>query len=123
MKGYKISTENLYKESNGQSKTENKIYKIKNSMMCVKIDGPSRRQEVNSMRNQQKISKKKKTVGKWQRKQREHTDHRNMWDTVKRANIHVIRVPEEEERENGAEAISEEIMIEDFLKLIKDPLE
>lgn len=46
-----------------------------------------------------------------------------MWDTVKRANIHVVTDPEERERENKAEAASEEIMMEDFLQLIKDPLE
>ena len=46
-----------------------------------------------------------------------------MWDTVKRSNIHVVTAPEEQERENKAEAVSEEIMMEDFLQLIKDPLE
>lgn len=42
-----------------------------------------------------------------------------MWDIVE-SNIRVIRVPKEEEKENGAEAIFEEVMMEDFLKLIKD---
>ena len=32
-----------------------------------------------------------------------------MWDTVKRSNIHVVTAPEEQERENKAEAASEEI--------------
>lgn len=45
-----------------------------------------------------------------------------MWDIVK-SNVHVIKSSKEEEKENGAEAIFEEIMMEDFLKLIKDPLE
>lgn len=42
--------------------------------------------------------------------------------TQSKSNIHVIRVPKQEQ-ENGAKAIFQEIMMEDFLKLIKDPLE
>lgn len=53
---------------------------------------------------------------------KERTEHIGMWDIVK-SDIHVIRVPKEKEKENGAEAVFEEIMMEDFLKLIKDPQE
>ena len=37
-----------------------------------------------------------------------------VWDNNKRSNIYVIRVPEEEEKENGSEDIFEEIMVKIF---------
>ena len=37
---------------------------------------------------------------------------RNLWDNVKRPNIRIIRVPEEEEKKKGLEKILEEIIAE-----------
>lgn len=54
---------------------------------------------------------------------RKNKQNMETWNTAKRSNTHVITAPEKQERENGAEAIFEEIMMEDVLKLIKDPLE
>ena len=39
---------------------------------------------------------------------------------MKRNNIHIIGIPEEEERENGAEGVLEEITAENFLDLGKE---
>ena len=43
-----------------------------------------------------------------------------MWENNKRSNIYVIRVPEEEEKESGAEEIFEEIMVKIFLNLVEE---
>ena len=40
-------------------------------------------------------------------------------NTVRKSKVCVIRVPEGEDRENKTKTIFEEIMAEDFLKLIK----
>ena len=40
---------------------------------------------------------------------------RDFWDTLKRNNIHIIGVPEGEEREKGPEKIFEKIILENFL--------
>ena len=40
---------------------------------------------------------------------------RDLWDNIKRTNIRIIGVPEEEEKKKGSEEIFEEIIVKDFL--------
>ena len=39
---------------------------------------------------------------------------RDLWDNIKWANLHVMGIPEEEEKEKQIENIFEEIMVENF---------
>ena len=39
---------------------------------------------------------------------------RDLWDNIKRTNIQIIGVPEEEEGKKGTEKIFEEIIVENF---------
>lgn len=48
-----------------------------------------------------------------QMKKRE-SNIRDLWDNVKWANLHIIGIPEGEEKEKGIENILEEIMSENF---------
>ena len=45
---------------------------------------------------------------------------RDLWDNIKRNNILIIGVPEEEEREKGPEKIFEEIIVENFPNMGKE---
>ena len=45
---------------------------------------------------------------------------RDLWDNTKCNNIHIIGVPEREEREKGPEKIFEEIIVENFLNMGKE---
>ena len=45
---------------------------------------------------------------------------RDLWDNIKRTNIRVIGVPEEEERKKGTEKIFEEIIVENFPNMGKE---
>ena len=45
---------------------------------------------------------------------------RDLWDNIKHINIHIIGVPEGEEREKGPEKILEEIIAENFPNLGKE---
>ena len=45
---------------------------------------------------------------------------RDLWDNIKHTNIHTIGVPEEEERETGAENIFEDIIAKNFPNLGKE---
>ena len=45
---------------------------------------------------------------------------RDFWGNIKHTKIHVIGVPEGEERERGSEKLSEEIIVENFLNMGKE---
>ena len=45
---------------------------------------------------------------------------RDFWDNIKHNNIHIIGVPEGEEREKGPEKVFEEIIIENFPNMGKE---
>ena len=45
---------------------------------------------------------------------------RDLWDNVKRPNIRIIGVPEEEDRKKDHEKILEEIIVENFPKMGKE---
>ena len=47
---------------------------------------------------------------------------RELWDNFKCTNIHIIGVPESEEREKGLEKIFEEIIPENFPNMGKESL-
>ena len=47
---------------------------------------------------------------------------RELWDNIKCTNIHIIGVPEGEEREKGTEKIFEEIIAENFPDMGEKPL-
>ena len=51
---------------------------------------------------------------KEKRMQRNEDSLRDLWDNIKHNNIHVIGVPEGEEREKGPEKIFEEIIVKNF---------
>ena len=45
---------------------------------------------------------------------------RDLWDNIKRTNIRIIGVPEEEEKKKGTEKIFEEIIVEHFTNMGKE---
>ena len=45
---------------------------------------------------------------------------RDLWDNVKRPNIRIIEVPEEEEKKKGHEKVLEEIIVGNFPKMGKE---
>ena len=51
---------------------------------------------------------------KEKRMKRTEDSLRDLWDNIKRSNIRIIGVPEEEEKKKGTEKIFEEIIVENF---------
>ena len=45
---------------------------------------------------------------------------RDLWDNVKHPNIRIIGIPEEEDKKKGHENILEEIIVENFPKMVKE---
>ena len=66
------------------------------------------------------ITATEKNTGKRKKKTKESL--RDRWDNVKCTNIHIIEVPEGEEREKGPEEICEEIINKDFPNVRKERL-
>ena len=54
---------------------------------------------------------------KQKRMKRNEDSPRDLWDNIKRNNIHIIGVPEREVREKGPKKIFEEIIVENFLNM------
>ena len=53
-------------------------------------------------------------------KKKNESNIRDLWDNIKRANLHIIGIPEGEEREKGTENVFEEIMAKNFPNLKKE---
>ena len=57
---------------------------------------------------------------KERKKERKEERLRDLWDNIKCNNIHIIGVPEGEEREKGPEKIFEEIIVENIPNMGKE---
>ena len=57
---------------------------------------------------------------KEKRMKRNEDSLRDLWDNIKRNNIRIIGVPEEDERDKGPEKIFEEIIVENFANMGKE---
>ena len=57
---------------------------------------------------------------KGKRMKRNEDSLRDLWDNIKRTNVHIIGVPEGEERQKGPEKISEEITVKNFPNMGKE---
>ena len=57
---------------------------------------------------------------KEKRMKRNEDSLRDLWDNIKHNNIHIIGVPEGEEREKGRKKIFEEIIVENFPNMGKE---
>ena len=57
---------------------------------------------------------------KEKRMKRNEDNLRDLWDNVKRPNIQILGVPEEEDKKKDHEKILEEIIVENFPKMGKE---
>ena len=84
--------------NNRITKAENRISEVEDRM--VEINEAKRKKEKIIKRNEDKL--------------------RDLWDNVKRPNIQIIRIPEEEDKKKGHEKRLEEIIVENFPKMGKE---
>ena len=81
--------------NSGITETEDRISEVEDKM--VKINEAGRKKEKRIKRNEDNL--------------------RDLWDNVKHPNIHIIGVPEEEDKKKGHEKILKEIIAENFPKM------
>ena len=64
------------------------------------------------------INESERKKEKWIKRNEDNL--RDLWDNVKCANIWIIGVPEEEDKKKGYEKILEEVIVENFPKMVKE---
>ena len=100
---------------------QNTITEIKNSLEAAN----SRIQEAEEQISKVEDRLVEITDAEQKREKRLKTNEeslRELWDNMKRNNIHIIGVPEGEEREKGTEKIFQEIIAKNFPNMGKEPL-
>ena len=80
------------------TETEDRISEVENKM--VEINEAERKKEKRIKRNEDNL--------------------RDLWDNVKRPNIGITGVPEEEDKKKGHKKLLEEIIAENFFKMGKE---
>ena len=100
---------------------QNTISEIKNSLETAN----SRIQEAEKQISEVEDRLVEITDAEQKREKRLKTNEeslRELWDNVKRTNIHIIVVPEEKRDRKGQKKIFEEIIAENFPNMGKEPL-
>ena len=104
-----------------QEEMQNTVTEIKNALEAAN----SRIQEAEERISEVENSLEEITDAEQKREKRLKTNEeslRELWDNVKHTNIHIIGVPEGEEREKGTENIFQEIIVENFPNMGKESL-
>ena len=104
-----------------QEEMQNTITEIKNSLEAAN----SRIQEAEKQISDMEDRLVEITDAEQKREKRLKTNEeslRELWDNVKHTNIHIIGVPEGEEREEWTEKIFQEIIAKNFSNMGKEPL-
>ena len=97
----------------------NAINEIKNTLEAINTritETEHRIHEVEDRMIEKNETELKK--GKWIK--RNEANIRDLWDNVKRLNIQIIGVPEEEEKKKDHEKMLEEIIVDNFPKMGKE---
>ena len=97
----------------------NKINEIKNSLEGIN-SRITETEERNSDLEDKIVEITTAEQNKEKRMKRIEDKLRDSWDNVKRTNIQIIGVPEEEEKKKGTEKIFEEIIVENFPNMGKE---
>ena len=115
-------SENFYKETENIKKNQselNKITKMRNTLEETKCRLDDTEEQISNLEDRlMKIIQMEKQKEKRNKKNKDSL--RDLCDNIKCTNIHIIGVPEGEERGTGTENLFEEIMAENFPNLAKE---
>ena len=102
-----------------QTVMKNTISEIKNSLKVINSRITEAGEQISDLED--KIVEIPTTEqNKEKRMKRIEDSLRDLWDNIKRTNIRIIGVPEEEEEKKGTEKIFEEIIVENFPNMGKE---
>ena len=99
--------------------TNNTIIEIKNTLEEISSRISEAEERISELEDKMmKITSEEQNKVKWMR--RTEDSLRDLWDNIKHTNIQIIGVPEEEVKKTGCEKIFEEIIVENFPKMVKE---
>ena len=106
---------------NKQTQMNDTMTEVKNTL--EEIDSRKTQAEEQMSELEDRVMKITATgQNKEKRMKRNEDNFRDIWDNTKCTNIHIIEVPEGEEKEKGPEKICEDIMAEKYLNMRKETL-
>ena len=102
-----------------QTEMKNTITEMKNTLEGINSRITEAGEQISDLEDRMvKLTAVEQTKEK--RMKRNEDSLRDLWDNIKRSNIHIIGVPEGEEREKAPEKIFEEIIVENFPNMGKE---
>ena len=97
----------------------NTISEVKNTLEGINSRISGAEERISELENRMmEITDMEKNKEK--RMKRNEDSLRGLWDNIKRTNIRIIGIPEEEEKKKGTEKIFEEIIVENFPNMGKE---
>ena len=108
-----LFNKHLEELKNKQTKMNNTITEIKNTLEGINSRITEAEERVSDLED--RMMKFTATEQNKEKRMKRSVDSlRDLWDNIKRTNIHIIGVPEGEEREKESEKIFEEIIVKNF---------
>ena len=104
---------------NKQKEKNNKITEMKTTLEGINSRITEAEERISDLKNRM-VEFTAAEQNKEKRKKRSEDRLRDLWDNIKRNNIHIKGVPEGEEREKGPEKILEDIILENFHNMGKE---
>ena len=96
------------------------ITEMKTTLEGIKSRIPEAEERISDLEDRMVVEFTAAEENKEKRMKRNEDSLRDLWDNIKRNNIHIIGVSEGEEREKGTEKIFEEIIVKNFPNMGKE---
>ena len=104
---------------NKQTEMNNTITEVKNTLEGINSRITEAEEWISNLEDRM-VEFTAMEQNKEKRMKRNEDNLREIWDNIKGTSIHIIGVPEREEREKGPENISEEIIVRNFPNMGKE---
>ena len=111
--------EDLEELKNKQTEMNNTITEMKNTLEGINSRITEAEERINDLEYRM-VEFTATEQNKEKRMKRNEDSLRDLWDNIKCNNIHIIGVPEGEEREKGPEKIFKEIIVKNIPNMIKE---
>ena len=115
----KKEMEGKLRKAQSKMQTKNIITEIKNTLEEANSRTAEAEEWISELEDKM-VEITSEEQNKVKRMKRTEDSLRDVWDNIKRINIWVIGVPEEEEKKKGYEKIFEEIIVENFPSMEKE---